>query len=204
MGQIALPLSNDSRAPDGHIIVTDCNRALVAQLDNARNWPFQAGLLIGAGSSGKTAIGAIFAAAQDRIFVDDADRHDDTELFHIWNEAQRGGQALLMASRLLPSEWDTLLPDLKSRLGASQTLMLTPPDDDMRAALLHKLLAARGLAMADGLVEFALVRLERSYAAVAALAGEIDRLTLERKSPIGQRLVSEATAVASAQMDLPI
>ncbi len=203
MSQIALPLTQDEVAHDGHVIVTLCNRAQVMQLDNAANWPFRTGILVGSKASGKTAIGAMFVQQHDGVFVDDAENRDDEELFHLWNNTQQGGQPLLLASRLAPAEWHIRLPDLLSRLGASQMLWLGPPDDAMRAALLQKLLAGRGLAIADNLVQFALLRLERSYGAIDALAAEIDRLTLERKSPIGQRLVAEATAAVSAEMDAP-
>ncbi len=204
MGQIALPLSPDVSAHDGQAIVTDCNRDILIQLDNAANWPFRTGLLIGPKASGKTAIGEIFAGQFAGIFVDDADCRDDDDLFHLWNEAQQSQTPLLFASRKLPARWGMELPDLKSRIGSAQVLDIPPPDDQMRSALLHKLLGLRGLAISESLVQFALIRLERSYAAIAALAREIDRLSLERKSHIGQRLVAEATEVASAQMDLPI
>ncbi len=204
MGQIALPLSPGTSVHDGHAIVTDCNRDILAQLDNADNWPFRTALLVGPAFSGKSVIGDIFAAQHGGVFIDDAEMCDDDALFHLWNKAQQAARPLLLAAHVLPVQWGMKLPDLKSRIGASQILELGPPDDPMRAGLLHKLLALRGLAISDSLVDFALVRLERSYAAIQGLAREIDRLSLERKSPIGQRLVAEATEVASAQMDLPI
>ncbi|WP_164116619.1 DnaA/Hda family protein [Sphingorhabdus sp. Alg239-R122] len=202
MNQIALPLTPEGHGADTQLIVTRCNQVLVTQFENAAKWPFHTGILIGPDASGKSSMGTIFAQQHDGVFIDDADSCSDEELFHAWNHAQQHSQSLLLASRCAPAEWGIKLPDLLSRLGASQMLWVGPPDDEMRAALLQKLLAKRGLAIGDKLVQFALLRLERSYAAIHALAAELDRLTLERKTAIGQRLVAEAAEAVSAQMDL--
>lgn len=129
-------------------------------------------MLIGPAASGKTHLGRLFAARHGATLVDDADRRDQEALFHAWNAATDAAPVLFTA-RDLPRAWVTL-PDLASRLAATPTLVIGPPDDDLLARLLIKQLADRGLRVAPEVAAFIALRIERSFAAVAATAALLD------------------------------
>lgn len=189
--QLVLPLAGDRAQSDG-FLVTDCNRDLVGRLLDWSRWPYHAAVLIGPAASGKTALGGHLAAEADALFVDDAHAREDEPLFHAWNRAQNEGRPVLFASHAPLAEWGVSLPDLLSRLNASQRLTIGPPDEEMAALLLQKRLAAAGVALADPIAHFAAVRVERSYAGIAALADRLDALALANRRPIGQKMVREA------------
>ena len=65
--------------------------------------------------------------------VDDADRMDETALFHRWNRAQESGTSLLLVSNGAEEAWHIALPDLASRIGAALHLEIGAPDDAMLA-----------------------------------------------------------------------
>ena len=97
-------------------------------------------------------------------------------MFHAWNAATDAAPVLFTA-RDLPRAWVTL-PDLASRLAATPTLVIGPPDDDLLARLLIKQLADRGLRVAPEVAAFVIARTYRSFAAIAATAAALDAAAL--------------------------
>jgi len=178
VSQFALPL----RAGNGpaRIVVGEANREAVAALATPQSWPFRTAILRGPARSGKSLLAQWFAGqAHGGEAIDDADRMDETDLFHRWNMAQERAQALLLTAQ--EGQWDVKLPDLRSRLGAALHLEIGAPDDDMVAALIEAHAAQRGLALGEGALSYLTPRIERSFAAIERLVDEIDRLSLERK-----------------------
>lgn len=191
-GQFALPFA--AAGPDGgsEFLVTQSNRAAIDRLFDWTRLPFGAAVLIGPSGSGKTTIGRAFVSGSGGCFIDNADEESDETLFHAWNRAQTLGAPVLFAASRPPAAWGIKLPDLLSRLGASLVIDIPPPDEEMIALLLQKLIARAGLALPDALAGYAAVRLERSYPAIVALARTIDEMALAMQRPIGQRLVRDA------------
>jgi chromosomal replication initiation ATPase DnaA len=192
--QFALPFAAAGPEADSAFLVTDCNRAVIDRLFDWTRLPFGAAVLIGPTGSGKTTIGRAFVTGSGGCFIDNADGESDETLFHAWNRAQTQGAPVLFAAASPPAQWGIKLPDLLSRLGASLLVEIPPPDEEMAALLLQKLLARAGLAFPDALAAYAAVRMERSYPAIGALACAIDEMALAMQRPIGQRLVREALA----------
>ena len=181
MSQIVLPLTL-GRSEDALRIVTgSANADAVEALADSARWPFRTAILSGPARSGKTLLGRWFAESGKGSFLDDADRMDETTLFHRWNRAQEEGEALLMATG--DETWDITLPDLRSRLGAALHLSIATPDDEMVVALIQAHAEQRGLALGDGALTYLLPRADRSFAGIERLVAEIDRLSLERKAP---------------------
>ena len=79
--------------------------------------------------------------------------------------------------------WDIALPDLRSRMGAALQLEIGPPDDALATDLMLSHAAQRGLVLGEGAPAYLVPRMERSYAAIEKIVGEIDRLSLERQVP---------------------
>lgn len=192
MSQIALPLS--ATGPAASIVVGLSLQPVLDALGAADGWPFRTAILAGPPRSGKSLLSRWFAASGAGEAVDDADLIEESALFHRWNRAQADGAPLLLVSSRLPGEWKIALPDLASRLGAALLLEIAPPDDELLAGLIEAHAAQRGLALPEGAGAYLLPRIERSHAAVEALVGTIDRLSLERKAPVTISLLRDALA----------
>lgn len=193
-GQFVLPFAAAGPDGDSEFLVTQSNRAAIDRLFDWTRLPFGAAVLIGPSGSGKTSIGRAFVTGSGGYFIDNADQESDETLFHAWNRGQTLGAPVLFAASTPPAAWGIRLPDLLSRLGASLVIDIPPPDEEMIALLLQKLIARAGLALPDALAGYAAVRLERSYPAIGALARKIDEMALAMQRPIGQRLVRDALA----------
>lgn len=181
MGQIALPL-NAGKAPR-RIVIGAANAAVFSALAASASWPFRTAVLAGPARSGKSLVGQWFAESGAGEAIDDADRIDETELFHRWNRAQERGTALLLICSQPPGAWRVSLPDLASRIGAALHLEIGAPDDAMLADLIAVHAEQRGLALGPEASAYLVPRAERSHIGVERLVEAIDRLSLERKQP---------------------
>ena len=112
------------------------------------------------------------------VAVDDAERAAEPALLHLFNCCRESGAGLLIVAREAPAIWGIALPDLASRLRAADTVGIGVPDDSLLAAVLVKHFADRQLRVAPELVGYLVPRMERSFAAAAALAERLDRLAL--------------------------
>lgn len=190
MAQFALPLT--IRANESRIVVGPSNRGAIDAFARADAWPFRTAILAGPPRSGKSLLARWFAERALGEAIDDADGLPEDALFHRWNRAQASGTPLLLVSGKPPGEWRIALPDLASRLGAALLLETGAPDDGELAALIESHATRRGIALGEGAAAWLLPRIERSHAAAEALVAEIDRLSLERKSPVTISLLREA------------
>ena len=180
MSQIALPLRAGQARPR-HIALGTDNRAALEALQVAPSWPFRTAVLSGPPRSGKSLIAEFFAASGAGEAVDDADKIDETELFHRWNRAQESGTPLLLVRSSDAGEWRITLPDLASRIGAALALSIGTPDDEQLAQLIAVHAELRALALGPDAAEYLVPRVERTHLAVERLVETIDRLSLERK-----------------------
>jgi hypothetical protein len=178
--QIALPLSAAVRGAR-RIILGNANAHVAEALADPSTWPFRTAVLTGPPRSGKSLFARWFASSGRGVALDDAQRMDETALFHRWNRAQEEGTPLLLIGREPP--WRISLPDLASRLGAALQLGIGQPDDMMAADLLPALAEQRGLPLGEGAPAYLVPRIGRSFEQIERIVAEIDRLSLERKAP---------------------
>ncbi|MGE3784271.1 MAG: hypothetical protein AB7H71_16235, partial [Alphaproteobacteria bacterium] len=120
-------------------------------------------------------------------------------LLHLYNYCREIGSSLLIVTRLPPSRWPIALPDLASRLRAMPVVGINPPDDTLLAGLLIKHFADRQIRVAPSVIDFAVKRIERSFAAAAALVDALDRAALGAGGPIRIALVRRMLAENDAQ-----
>ncbi len=191
MSQIALPLRAGPGGPS-RIVVGRANSAVFEACAMAGGWPFRTAVLAGPPRSGKSLTARWFAEQGLGEAIDDADRIDETELFHRWNRAQEAGTSLLVMKSAAAGEWRIALPDLASRLGAALQLEIGTPDDAMLADLIAVHAEQRALALGPEGIAYLAARAERSYLGIEALVAAIDRLSLERKVPPTQGIWREA------------
>ena len=190
--QIALPLTARNAAGAQRIVVGNANAAVIEALQEPARWPFHVAVLTGPPRSGKSLLArwaqSLHADGQLEV-IDDAERVDETELFHRWNAVQQGGSreggALLIVANADPEHggWKIALPDLASRIGGSLQLAIGAPDDAMAGELILAHAEQRGLTLPDGAAEYLVPRTTRSFAAIESLVATIDRISLERQSP---------------------
>ena len=190
--QIALPLSGRGPAGAQRIVIGAANAGVIEALQNPARWPFHVAVLTGPPRSGKSLLARwaqSLPGADGLEVIDDAERADETDLFHRWNAVQQGGSreggALLLVANGGEENggWNIALPDLASRIGGSLQLAIGAPDDAMAGALIHAHAEQRGLSLPDGAAEYLVPRTTRSFAGIEALVAAIDRISLERQVP---------------------
>lgn len=190
MSQIALPLAG--REGPSRIVVGEANAGVIEALAVAATWPYRTAVLAGPPRSGKSLIARWFAEQGLGEAIDDADRLDETALFHRWNRAQEAGTPLLLVKSSAPGDWKVALPDLASRLGAALRLEIGAPDESMLAELIAAHAEQRGLALPPEAADYLVPRMERSHIGAERLVATIDRLSLERKVPPTQGIWRDA------------
>ncbi|GGI93908.1 regulatory inactivation of DnaA Hda protein [Polymorphobacter multimanifer] len=197
--QPALPLNFAPRLGEADFIVSDANRAAFEWLARPEAWPMPRVVLVGPEGSGKTHLAGLVAARTGARVIDDADRGPDAEaLFHAWNAAS-ADRPLLLTARTPPRQWPHRLPDLASRLAATPLVSLAEPDDTLLAAVLEKRFADRGLRVADEVIQWLALRIERSFAAAGQAVAMLDAAALADRREI---TVPLARTVFDAQLSL--
>lgn len=191
MSQIALPFDWPADETREDFIVTSSNEEAVSQLEHWGRWPVPAALLVGPRMSGRSLLGRIFAARTGGHLIDDAERKPESEIFHRWNLAMETRRPLLVVANTQPPEWRIGLPDLRSRMNATQRLAILDPDEVLAQALIEKILARRGLVMPPDVMRYALVRLPRLYHALIDFAERVDYAAIARQRGITIPLVRD-------------
>ena len=192
MAQFALPLRPASQDGPVRIVVGNANEAALSACAQAVGWPFRTAILFGPQRSGKSLLARWFVQSGFGDAVDDADRMDETVLFHRWNRAQEEARPLLLTATAVGEGWRIALPDLASRLGAALRLDLGVPDDAMLADLIGAHAEARRLVLPEEAARYLASRCERSHLGAERLVATIDRLSLERKIAPGPAVWREA------------
>ena len=112
--------------------------------------------------------------------------HRDAEhaLFDVYNQAKAEGATLLFGAEALPSQLGLGLPDLRSRLGACQQVLLKPLDDAERRAVLRKEASTRGIELDDTVLDWLFSHYVRDLGALLDLLDRIDQASLAAKRRI--------------------
>jgi chromosomal replication initiation ATPase DnaA len=195
-------------------LVSDSNAAAVALVDRWPDWQVGAAVLVGPKGSGKTHLAnvwllrsaaAVFDASQisredvpaiasagAAIIEDVQNLTDEAALFHLLNLVREQRLQILMTTNIAPGDLSVSLPDLMSRLKALPVASIEAPDDALLRAVLVKLFADRQLSVEPHVIDYVLVRMERSLAAAERLVAEADRQAL-----VLQRRVTRAVAAAA-------
>src|SRR5690606_15828565 len=102
-------------------------------------------------------------------------RDDELALFDFHNRARGTGAGLLYVAGSAPDALPLLLPDLRSRLAQCARVVLSPPGEARRRAVLEERARRRGLALEPAALDWLLRRAGRDLAGLTALLDRLDR-----------------------------
>jgi len=210
--QLAFALPNSEAMTREDFFVAPSNALALQTVEGWQDWPGRKLLLIGPEGAGKSHLAHVWAALSGAVIVagpdlartdvaalagkpvavEDADRIGPAEaqLFHLHNLATSGA-ALLLTARTPPRDWGLGLPDLISRMQATQIARLEAPDDALLSAVLVKLFADRQVAVPSNLIPYLISRMPRSIGAARALVADLDARALAAGRPITRALAGE-------------
>ncbi len=179
--QIALPLDWPQAGDERRFILSDANRAAFDHFRQWSLWPVKATVLTGPRRSGRSLLARSFIARVGGRLFDDAERHDEEELFHAWNQAQESGKPLVMV--VGDSEaWTVQLPDLRTRLAVTPVARILQPDDALFSALIELLFADRGLHIPREALSFVTGRVHRDYLTAEKVVEAVDRFAIAERA----------------------
>ena len=180
--QIALPLDWPQSRDDSRFILSEANQAAFEHFRSWSLWPVKATMLTGPRRSGRSLLARAFVERVGGRLFENAERHDEEELFHAWNSAQDSGHPIVMIVDEVPPGWQVALPDLKTRLAVTPVARIDQPDDELFRALIQLLFADRGLHVPDEAIRFITDRVERSYWMAERVVEAIDRFAIAERS----------------------
>lgn len=208
--QLPLDLPYEAALGREDYLVGSSNQAAWELLGRWPNWPAPVVVLAGPVGSGKTHLvkafqeetGAAVIEARDlseatveglvaapAVVVENTHRGvDNTALFHLLNAARQAGKTVLITSRTWPASWKITLPDLASRLRAATPVEILEPDDDLLRRVLVKLFADRQISVDIGVVDYLVVRMERSLEVALRAVEAIDQEALAGRVKITKPL----------------
>jgi chromosomal replication initiation ATPase DnaA len=195
-------------------LVSRSNEAAVNLVDRWPDWPIGAAVIVGAKGSGKSHLANVWlsraggkafeasaitretvpmVAASGAVLIENIQRTgDEAALFHLLNLVREQRLQILLTTDTAPGDLPIALPDFRSRLKALPLATIEPPDDALLRAVLVKLFADRQLAVEPQLVDYVLVRMERSTLAAQRFVAAADLRALAL-----QRRVTRAIAAAT-------
>ena len=190
--QIALPLDWPQTLGEARFIVSDANNEAFDHFRKWTMWPVKATLLTGPRRSGRSLLARNFVErAGGRVF-DNAEKQDEIELFHAWNDAQDTGRPLVMIVDEVPPAWTPDLPDLRTRLAVTPVTRIGRPDDALFPALIALLFADRGLHIPPDALRFMAERLERDYWAAERAVEAVDRFAIAERARLSLPTIRKA------------
>lgn len=198
MSQLPLPIGGPRRGEGESLLIHAGNREAIAMLRGWRDGPAHCFLLVGPRKSGRSLMGALFAAEAGAIVIEDAQACEEQRLFNLWNETRDANQPLLLIVEAAPPAWKVALPDLRTRLAAAAIVPIHAPDEVAAAALIAHGLERAGSAFAPDVPEFVARRTARCYEAIDGAIARLNASSLASGHKISiasaRRIISEEEA----------
>ena len=194
--------------------VSQANALAVQRLDDTGAWTKGKLALIGPEGAGKTHLAHVWTKANGGLPVTNigtlpacdipaidgpvaieiqdhllpATPKEEEALFHFHNHMAAQNLPLLLIARQPPARWPIALPDLKSRMSATDIVRIDAPDEALLSAVLVKLFTDRQLQIDPNLIPYLVTHSERSFAAITRLVAALDAAALAEKRAITRPL----------------
>ncbi|MEP7315968.1 MAG: chromosomal replication initiator DnaA, partial [Sphingomicrobium sp.] len=178
--QIALPLDWPQADHDRRFILSDANRDASEHFRKWSLWPVKATILTGPRRSGRSLLARGFVERVGGRLFDPAERHDEEELFHAWNQAQETGRPIVMV--VSDCDWDITLPDLRTRIAVTPRVRIAAPDDALFGQVIELLFADRGLVIPPDVLRYITQRVHRDYLTAERVVEAIDRFAIAERA----------------------
>ena len=211
--QLILDLPVRTSLDRGDFFVSEVNQLALARLEKPATWPDGKLVLVGPESAGKTHLAHIWAeqegarlmrppdlegldigAFDGSLALDDADRIEgsaERALLHLHNHVAASGHCLLLTARRAPRHWNVGLPDLRSRMEATDVVRIDAPDEALLAAVLMKLFADRQNAVTPSAISWLSRHMDRSFAEAQRIVAAIDARALAERRKVTRDLAAE-------------
>jgi chromosomal replication initiation ATPase DnaA len=222
--QLVLDLPVETRFGREDFLVGDSNRDAFRLIERWPDWSDTVLQLAGPPGSGKSHLAAIWAeraeartieagaigmvsvpelAQASALVIEDIDRGplDEPALFHLVNRAREARTSILFTSARALDPALVATADLLSRLRRAPLVALGPPDDILLRAVFAKLFGDRQLVVDPNVVEYLVVRIERSLARAADLVSALDREALSRGRRITRAIAAEVLGAEAVEPD---
>ena len=193
--------------------VSKANILAFEYIQNWVEWSNRRIIITGAKGSGKTHLSNVWANLADASFIEiNSLEFDSTKekaiiieninlaasqsdleenLLHILNGCSQTGTFVLMTSSVPPSRVGFELPDLLSRLIATEHISINSPDDALLSAVLLKHFNDRQIRISPFLIEFILKRITRSLISISNFVNELDNTSLKLGKGPSKEIVTE-------------
>jgi chromosomal replication initiation ATPase DnaA len=203
MSQIPLPLAPPAGAREDRFLIGEGNARAVHILEHVATWPVMTAIIAGPRKSGRSLLARTMVARSGGTMIDDADRANETMLFHAWNEAQAEHRPLFLVAEDAPPGWAVKLPDLRSRLGASPVARIEQPGDALAAEILRQFFDRHELVANDDVVAWIMRRIERSYLAILRTGEALEEDASRRRNRRLSIPAARATLTAAGLLREP-
>ena len=212
MTQLSFDLPFRTARGRDDFFVSAANTMAVAMIEDMDHWPQGKLMIIGPKGAGKTHLLDIWAQdnnaqfwapdwrdlpdpgaaiAIDNVDTFAQDRDAQTALFHVHNHLAATNGRLLMASSTAIAQADFTLPDLGSRLQATTTAQISPPDDTLMQAVIHKHFSDRQIFPTPSAVAYLTKNIDRSFEAISQAIAQLDHQSLTQGRKITRTMVKQ-------------
>ena len=209
MSQLIFNLKNNPALDRDDFIVSKSNKDAIAWIDKWPDWPSAtAGLnVFGAPASGKTHLGSIWKNRSNAVWINSPiidpiiipevlgtrrnvvvdgfdNRWPGVPFLHLYNLVrEREGRMLIITSGPV-SRLDVMPADLASRLVTLPIVEIRGPDDDLIKGVMGKLFRDRQIMVASGVLDYLLLRMERSFSEALRLVDLLDSVSLSENNAV--------------------
>ena len=213
--QLTLDLAGAPSFARDEFLVSPSNARAHATIEAWPEWPDNALILCGPAGSGKSHLGAIWAArtgatiilptdllepgAMDlpiAALVEDCDRgaYPEAALFHLANLARETNGSVILTARCPPSQWGLQTPDLLSRLRRAPLVAIETPDGGLLRAVIIKLFSDRQIRIEEDVVAYAALHCDQSLEAISVFVAAVDDDALAMGRRITRSLAARTLA----------
>jgi len=212
--QLIIPFEFEPEFHGDDFIRCQCNVDAHRAVYNTEMWPDKRLLILGDAGSGKTHLANIWAdingaevlnPSAEPLFarplvIENIDQIvDESMLFHHLNTAHQKSLPILMTAQNIKKYQ---LPDLNSRINSCYKSIIKEPSIELLKVILLKSLCDRQLKIGNDVLEYIVVRMQRSFFYVKMLVAQLDQASAKEKRNITIPFVRKIIAnVIVEQMD---